>query len=53
MSATAPDGVEAMLIFSVVPRVTDAHPPNITQSVATAITLTVTSPQSPQASKRN
>ena len=27
--ASAPDGVDAMLMFSVVPRVTDAQPPSV------------------------
>lgn len=34
MSACAPDGVDAIEIFSVVPRVTDAQPPNAAQTAA-------------------
>lgn len=32
--ASTPEGVDEMLIFSVVPRVTDAQPPSMTPSVA-------------------
>ena len=33
MTASAPEGVDEMAIFSVVPRVTDAQPPSRTLSV--------------------
>lgn len=32
-TASAPEGVDEMLMFSVVPRVTDAQPPSMTLSV--------------------
>jgi hypothetical protein len=35
MVASAPDGVDEMLIFSVVPRVTDAQPPNVAANATT------------------
>lgn len=33
-TASTPEGVDEMLIFSVVPRVTDAQPPSMTLSAA-------------------
>jgi hypothetical protein len=35
MVASAPDGVDEMLIFSVVPRVTDAQPPTAAANATT------------------
>jgi hypothetical protein len=35
ISASAPDGVDEMLIVSVVPRVTEAQPPRMAQNAST------------------
>jgi hypothetical protein len=42
--ASAPDGVDDMLIFSVVPRVTDAQPPNAAASATTPALIDLPKP---------
>jgi len=45
MMASAPDGVDATLIVSVVPRATDAQPPNMAQAAKTPNTRIYSPPR--------
>jgi len=52
--ASAPDGVDATLIVSVVPRVTDAQPPRMAHNATQAkIRMKIESPPNPRAIKLN